>query len=83
MLETPYPAPTPGRPPNAKYNPLFDPYRNVAHIPPTILDLNYRGTESGANCVDQISVNLTTMYTQMIADTTANPDAFFRNQSQS
>ncbi|KAI7752303.1 hypothetical protein M8C21_015049, partial [Ambrosia artemisiifolia] len=49
MLETPYPSPIPNRPPNAKYNPLFDPYRNVAHLPPTILDLNYRGTESGTN----------------------------------
>ncbi|KAF5814688.1 putative catechol oxidase [Helianthus annuus] len=77
MLETPVTDPS-GKTERSdpKFNSLFDPYRNVAHLPPSILDLNYRGTESGAYCVDQISSNLSTMYTQMVSSATTR-DAFF------
>ncbi|KAI3755698.1 hypothetical protein L1987_55504 [Smallanthus sonchifolius] len=69
----------PGPNGNPRTNPLFDPFRNVGHLPPTILDLQYRGTESGLNCVDQINTNLSTMYNQMVNLSTddffgTNPD---------
>ncbi|KAJ0801513.1 putative catechol oxidase [Helianthus annuus] len=77
MLETPYPNPNPDRPPNPRFNPLFDPYRNVTHLPPAIIDLDRGNAGGDKDCVAQISENLTAVYDQMIADTTANPDAFF------
>ncbi|KAK9077427.1 hypothetical protein SSX86_005764 [Deinandra increscens subsp. villosa] len=61
---------------NPRSNPIFDPYRNVAHLPPAILDLQFRGTESGLNCVDQISTNLSSMYGQMVTSATST-EAFF------
>ncbi|KAF5814686.1 putative catechol oxidase [Helianthus annuus] len=60
--------------PNQLLNPLFDPFREVKHLPPAIVDLQYRGTESGLDCIDQINTNLSTMYSQMINQTT---DTFF------
>ncbi|KAI3804874.1 hypothetical protein L1987_26738 [Smallanthus sonchifolius] len=66
----------PGPNGNPRTNPVFDPFRDVKHLPPTIIDLQFRGQESGLNCVDQISANLSTMYGQMVTSATST-DAFF------
>ncbi|KAJ0801508.1 putative catechol oxidase [Helianthus annuus] len=78
MFEAPYPNPDPTKPPNPKFNPLFDPYRNCAHLPPAIVDLDTSSAAGDKSCAhQQISENLSAMYTQMIGTTTALPDAFF------
>ncbi|KAI7752412.1 hypothetical protein M8C21_026987, partial [Ambrosia artemisiifolia] len=66
----------PGTNNDPRANPLFDPYRNVVHLPPAILDLQFRGIESGASCIDQVSVNLSTMFNQMVTSAT-DTDSFF------
>ncbi|KAK9048195.1 hypothetical protein SSX86_032842 [Deinandra increscens subsp. villosa] len=67
----------PGSDGDPRSNPTFDPYRNVKHLPPTIVDLQFNGTaESGLNCVDQMSTNLSTMYGQMV-NSAKTTDAFF------
>ncbi|KAK9077428.1 hypothetical protein SSX86_005765 [Deinandra increscens subsp. villosa] len=66
----------PGTNGDPRKNPLFDPYRNVGHLPPAIIDLQYAAKERGFNCVDQISTNLSSMYGQMVTSAT-NTDAFF------
>nr|AGK88243.1 polyphenol oxidase [Cynara cardunculus var. scolymus] len=56
--------------PALKQNPIFDPYRDVTHLPPAILDAEYAGANTGADCVNQISSNLASMYRQMITNAT-------------
>ncbi|KAL4580463.1 hypothetical protein LXL04_016657 [Taraxacum kok-saghyz] len=59
---------------NGRNNPLFDPFRDATHLPPTIFDIEYAGKDTGASCIDQIGINLPSMYRQMItnaSDTTS------------
>ncbi|KAI3769411.1 hypothetical protein L6452_00513 [Arctium lappa] len=52
-------------------NSLFDAYRDGNHLPPTIVDLNFSG-ESDASCLEQIGINLSTMYRQMVSSATSD-----------
>jgi polyphenol oxidase len=44
---------------------LYDVYRNANHQPPTLIDLDYSGTEDSTSSVDQ---NLNIMYRQMVSN---------------
>ncbi|PQQ02252.1 polyphenol oxidase chloroplastic [Prunus yedoensis var. nudiflora] len=46
---------------------LYDQYRNAAHQPPKLLDLNYGGTDDDVDDATRIKENLTTMYQQMVS----------------
>lgn len=61
---------------DGKRNPAFDAYRDGKHLPPSIVDLDYNGADSGATCVQQISTNLTAIYKQMIRNA-GDPLSFF------
>ncbi|XP_051124777.1 polyphenol oxidase, chloroplastic-like [Andrographis paniculata] len=45
---------------------LYDPLRDRAHQPPTVVDLNFSGGDSAADQITQR--NLTTMYRQMVSN---------------
>ncbi|CAI9294971.1 unnamed protein product [Lactuca saligna] len=47
-------------------NPAFDAFRNTSHFAPAIVDLDYKGEDSGAPSAKQININLTQMNSQMI-----------------
>ncbi|KAJ8427593.1 hypothetical protein Cgig2_027714 [Carnegiea gigantea] len=50
-------------------SPLYDPLRNASHRPPALLDLNYdTGVETELTDDELITVNLTTMYRQMVSN---------------
>ncbi|KAM3750139.1 hypothetical protein ACB098_04G014800 [Castanea mollissima] len=59
-------------------SPLYDTYRNAKHQPPTLLDLDYSGTDESTRSQDQLSSNLTVMYRQMVSNG-KNPKLFFGN----
>lgn len=58
-----------------RLNPAFDAFRNVEHLPPAILNIDFNNTPS-ADCVQQIGSNLSLMYKQMIANS-PNATTFF------
>ncbi|KAJ0936002.1 putative catechol oxidase [Helianthus annuus] len=64
MLPAMFEAPGPDN--DLRTNPLFDPYRNVSHAAPAIVDLQFDDKERGHPCVDQVSINLCSLHTQMI-----------------
>ncbi|XP_050214626.1 polyphenol oxidase, chloroplastic-like [Mercurialis annua] len=49
-------------------SPLYDRFRNKNHQPPTLLDLDYNGTENPSSKQEQLSSNLTIMYRQMVSN---------------
>ncbi|XP_065878634.1 polyphenol oxidase, chloroplastic-like [Euphorbia lathyris] len=50
-------------------SPLYDELRNKTHQPPTILDLDYDGSDDRTiSNQDQVSSNLTVMYRQMVSN---------------
>ncbi|KAF2305141.1 hypothetical protein P3X46_033300 [Hevea brasiliensis] len=49
-------------------SPLYDHYRNKNHQPPTLVDLDYNGTENPTSNQAQLSSNLTIMYRQMVSN---------------
>ncbi|BFG27709.1 hypothetical protein CerSpe_139830 [Prunus speciosa] len=51
---------------------LYDQYRNAAHQPPKLLDLNYGGTDDDVDDPTRIKENLTTMYQQMVSKATSH-----------
>ncbi|VVA23564.1 PREDICTED: polyphenol oxidase [Prunus dulcis] len=51
---------------------LYDQYRNAAHQPPKLLDLNYGGTDDDVDDTTRIKENLTTMYQQMVSKATSH-----------
>ncbi|BFG27708.1 hypothetical protein CerSpe_139820 [Prunus speciosa] len=51
---------------------LYDQYRNAAHQPPKLLDLNYGGTDDDVDDATRITENLTTMYQQMVSKATSH-----------
>ncbi|CAH1444629.1 unnamed protein product [Lactuca virosa] len=52
-----------------RYNSLFDPLRNASHLPPTLIDFQYYPLKQEVyTCAEQIDVNLSVMYSQMIAN---------------
>ncbi|KAL7582647.1 hypothetical protein Lser_V15G45500 [Lactuca serriola] len=55
---------------NSKTNSLFDPLRDAKHLPPSIFDVEYAGADTGATCIDQIAINLSSMYRQMVTNST-------------
>ncbi|XP_041026021.1 polyphenol oxidase, chloroplastic-like [Juglans microcarpa x Juglans regia] len=54
---------------------LYDALRNANHQPPTLLDLDYSGTDESSTKTDQFSSNLKIMYRQMVG--AKNPTLFF------
>ncbi|KAI4374111.1 hypothetical protein MLD38_012146 [Melastoma candidum] len=46
---------------------LYDGKRNPKHFPPTVLDLDYSGTDPTTTKDEQIRTNLTIMYRQMVS----------------
>ncbi|KAI3509707.1 hypothetical protein L1887_25220 [Cichorium endivia] len=59
-----------------KKNPAFDAYRNVNHLAPAIVDINYGGVDTGTPCIQQIGTNLSLMYKQMVRNA-GDPLSFF------
>ncbi|KAI3769405.1 hypothetical protein L6452_00507 [Arctium lappa] len=58
-------------------NAAFDAFRNVDHLPPAIVNMDFRNSASGGyTCVQQIGSNLTLMYKQMVANS-PNAETFF------
>ncbi|XP_059439392.1 polyphenol oxidase, chloroplastic-like [Corylus avellana] len=57
-------------------SPLYDSLRNANHQPPTLLDLDYSGTDVLTSNEDQISSNLAIMYRQMVSSA-KNSELFF------
>ncbi|KAM1033270.1 hypothetical protein TB2_036279 [Malus domestica] len=51
---------------------LYDQYRNTAHQPPKLLDLNYGGTDDDVDDATRTKENLTTMYQQMVSKATSH-----------
>ncbi|GKV00890.1 hypothetical protein SLEP1_g13501 [Rubroshorea leprosula] len=49
-------------------SPLYDQLRNANHQPPTLLDLDYNGTDETTTNSDQLSSNLKIMYRQMVSN---------------
>ncbi|XP_059440002.1 polyphenol oxidase, chloroplastic-like [Corylus avellana] len=47
---------------------LYDSLRNANHQPPTLLDLDYNGTDVASTTQDQLSSNLNIMYRQMVSN---------------
>ncbi|KAH6767763.1 hypothetical protein C2S52_018746 [Perilla frutescens var. hirtella] len=57
---------------------LYDPLRDQAHLPPTIIDLNFNGDDSDSGTPDDelIQTNLNIMYRQMVSNA-KTPFLFF------
>ncbi|KAL1537504.1 catechol oxidase [Salvia divinorum] len=55
---------------------LYDPLRDKAHQPPTLVDLNYRDTDPTTTPDQQAQTNLTIMYRQMVSNS-KTPSLFF------
>lgn len=49
-------------------SPLYNELRNQAHYPPTLLDLDYDGTDETTTSRDQLTSNLRIMYRQMVSN---------------
>ncbi|KAK9936324.1 hypothetical protein M0R45_013172 [Rubus argutus] len=49
-------------------SPLYDKLRNANHQPPTLLDLDWNGTDVPTTEADQLSSNLKIMYRQMVSN---------------
>lgn len=49
-------------------SPLYDSLRDQRHQPPTVLDLNYSGTDPTISADQQTRRNLTVMYRQMVSN---------------
>lgn len=49
-------------------SPLYDNLRNKNHQPPTLLDLDWSGTDTPTSNQEQLSSNLTIMYRQMVSN---------------
>ncbi|XWS19563.1 hypothetical protein CRYUN_Cryun31cG0026200 [Craigia yunnanensis] len=49
-------------------SPLYDKFRNANHKPPSLLDLDFNGTDESSSAKDQISSNLNIMYRQMVSN---------------
>ncbi|XVF87527.1 hypothetical protein PTKIN_Ptkin18bG0127300 [Pterospermum kingtungense] len=49
-------------------SPLYDRFRNANHRPPTVIDLDFNGTDEGSSSSDQVSSNLNIMYRQMVSN---------------
>nr|QVN30069.1 polyphenol oxidase-2-like protein [Juglans regia] len=47
---------------------LYDALRNANHQPPTLMDLDYNGTDEETTSQDQLSANLSIMYRQMVSN---------------
>ncbi|CAO2823815.1 unnamed protein product [Amaranthus hypochondriacus] len=65
---------------NNPKSPFFDGLRNPTHLPPTITDLSYDGPGLDNNLPkdDQIALNLTVMYRQMVSNA-KKPSLFMGN----
>ncbi|XP_059292222.1 polyphenol oxidase, chloroplastic-like [Lycium ferocissimum] len=48
-------------------SPLYDPLRDRRHQPPTLVDLDFDGTDPNISNTQQTSQNLTVMYRQMVS----------------
>ncbi|KAI4342972.1 hypothetical protein MLD38_027528 [Melastoma candidum] len=55
---------------------LYDQYRNAKHVPPTVVDLDYAGTDPTSTDNEQEKRNLTIMYRQMVSNA-KKPILFF------
>ncbi|CAI9087520.1 OLC1v1021601C1 [Oldenlandia corymbosa var. corymbosa] len=55
---------------------LYDPLRDAAHQPPTMMDLDFDGNDSNLPNGEQLSQNLTIMYRQIVANA-KTPPLFF------
>ncbi|CAI9087677.1 OLC1v1021812C1 [Oldenlandia corymbosa var. corymbosa] len=55
---------------------LYDPLRDAAHQPPTMMDLDFDGNDSNLSGSKQLSQNLTIMYRQIVANA-KTPPLFF------
>ncbi|EEF43227.1 Polyphenol oxidase, chloroplast precursor, putative [Ricinus communis] len=49
-------------------SPLYDQFRNKNHQPPTLVDLDYNGSENPTSKQELLSSNLTIMYRQMVSN---------------
>ncbi|GAV64582.1 Tyrosinase domain-containing protein/PPO1_DWL domain-containing protein/PPO1_KFDV domain-containing protein [Cephalotus follicularis] len=47
---------------------IYDKFRNANHQPPTLIDLDYNGTDVKSTNQDQLSSNLSIMYRQMVSN---------------
>lgn len=59
-------------------SPLYDKFRAASHQPPTLIDLDYNGTDEKVSNETQINANLKIMYRQMVSNA-KNPQLFFGN----
>ncbi|XP_061375585.1 polyphenol oxidase, chloroplastic-like [Gastrolobium bilobum] len=57
-------------------SPLYDSLRSANHQPPTLIDLNYNGTEDQNTPEEQASANLNSMYRQLVSNS-KTPSLFF------
>lgn len=57
-------------------SPLYDPVRNPAHAPPTLVDLDFAHVENNLTDEQQVQQNLRIMYKQMIGNA-ALPSLFY------
>ncbi|KAL8467971.1 hypothetical protein ACS0TY_031279 [Phlomoides rotata] len=57
-------------------SPLYDSLRDRLHQPPTVMDLNYSGSDPSISPEQQTKRNLTVMYRQMVANS-KTPRLFF------
>ncbi|KAK6268806.1 hypothetical protein QUC31_012966 [Theobroma cacao] len=49
-------------------SPLYNELRNRSHYPPTLVDLDYNGTDETTTTRDQLTSNLRIMYRQMVSN---------------
>lgn len=59
-------------------SPLYDTLRDGSHQPPTMIDLDFNGTDSNIPDSQQLSQNYTIMYRQMVSNS-RTPRLFFGN----
>ncbi|KAI7754706.1 hypothetical protein M8C21_009466 [Ambrosia artemisiifolia] len=57
-------------------NPLYDEYREAAHLPPAMVDLNFHGKEESFSNERQIACNLSAVYRELVR-TEGDPLSFF------
>ncbi|KAJ9563132.1 hypothetical protein OSB04_008292 [Centaurea solstitialis] len=50
-----------------KKSPLYDPFREGRHQPPSVIDLDFNGVDENLSRSKQVSTNLTIMYRQMVS----------------
>ncbi|XP_059623046.1 polyphenol oxidase, chloroplastic-like [Cornus florida] len=51
-------------------SPIYDPLRDAKHQPPTMIDLDYNGTDETTTAEQQLSTNLSVMYRQVVSSAT-------------